>query len=592
MTDYNPPLSDMNFLLNEVLELGRIAELASFEDVSPDLIGAILNEAGRFFAEVIAPSNRIADMQGTRVENGRVLTAPAMDGLYQAYVQAGWPSLIGDPQFGGQGLPHLVGIAVEEMLQSANLSFSLLPMLTMGVTTALMQFGSDAQQTYYLPRLISGEWAGAMNLTESQAGSDLAAVKTRAVPQDGHYLITGQKIFISWGDHEFTDNIIHLVLARTPAAPAGVKGISLFIVPKNLCDANGKIERRNDVYPVSVEHKLGIHGSPTCVVNYGENGGAVGFLVGQENEGLSYMFAMMNHARLSVGLQGVSIGQLAYQKARSFAMERVQGNSDKTDGVRGIIQHPDVRRMLLLMKSQTEAGRVLTYAALSHWDLSTHGADQEMREFHRRRVDILTPIVKGWCTETANEVTSLGVQVHGGMGYIEETGAAQYLRDARIMAIYEGTNGIQALDLIGRKLLRDQGVAVRELFNDMDEIVAQCGGAGLEDIAQPTAAALARCRDAVEFIVRGAAADSHFSGAVAFDFMQLMGTTISGCLMAKSATLAHSHLRENADDQGFWLAKMNTVRFFMQQIMPRTETHLRIIQSGQAETMALNDEQF
>lgn len=591
MTDYNPPLGDMNFLLNEVLELGRIAELAAFEDISPDLVGAILNEAGRFFAEVIAPSNRIADTQGTRVENGRVLTAPAMDGLYQAYVQAGWPSLIGDPQFGGQGLPHLVGIAVEEMLQSANLSFSLLPMLTMGVTTALTQFGSDAQKAYYLHRLISGEWAGAMNLTESQAGSDLAAVKTRAVPQNDHYLITGQKIFISWGDHDFTDNIIHLVLARTPTAPAGVKGISLFIVPKNLCDANGKIEKRNDVYPVSVEHKLGIHGSPTCVVNYGENGGAVGFLVGQENEGLSYMFAMMNHARLSVGLQGVSIGELAYQKARNFAMERVQGNN-KTDGFRGIIQHPDVRRMLLLMKSQTEAGRVLTYAALSHWDLSIHSADQAVREFHHRRVDILTPIVKGWCTETANEVTSLGVQVHGGMGYIEETGAAQYLRDARIMAIYEGTNGIQALDLIGRKLLRDQGAAARELFLDMDEIVAQCRGAGLEDIAQPTAAALARCRDAVEFIVRGAAADRHFSGAVAFDFMQLMGTTISGCLLAKSATLAHGHLRENADDQGFWLAKMNTVRFFMQQIMPRTETHLRIIQSGQAETMALNDEQF
>lgn len=592
MTDYNPPLSDMQFLLNEVLELGRIAELGSFEDVSSDLVSAILNEAGRFFSEVIAPSNHIADTQGTRVEAGRVLTAPAMDGLYQAYVQAGWPSLIGDPKFGGQGLPHLVGITVEEMLQSANLSFSLLPMLTMGVTTALTQFGSDAQKAYYLPRLISGEWAGAMNLTESQAGSDLAAVKTRAVPQDDYYLITGQKIFISWGDHDFADNIIHLVLARTPDAPAGVKGISLFIVPKNLCDANGHIDKRNDVYPVRVEHKLGIHGSPTCVMNYGENGGAIGYLVGQEHEGLTCMFAMMNHARLSVGLQGVSIGELSYQKARKFALERVQGNSNNTWGNRGIIQHPDVRRMLLLMRSQTEAGRVLTYAALSHWDLSTHGADQEIREFHQRRVDLLTPIVKGWCTETANEVTSLGVQVHGGMGYIEETGAAQYLRDARIMAIYEGTNGIQALDLIGRKLMRDQGAAARELFNDMDEIVAQCGAAGLEDIAQPTAAALARCRDAVEFIVRNAAADSHFSGAVAFDFMQLMGTTISGCLLAKSATLAYRHLRGNADNQGFWVAKMNTVCFFMQQIMPRTETHLRIIQSGQAETMALNDEQF
>ncbi len=592
MTDYNPPLRDMSFLLNEVLELNNIAKLGAYDDISPDLVGAILNEAGRFFAEVVAPSNRIADAQGTRVEDGRVITAPAMDGLYRAYVEAGWPSLIGDPRFGGQGLPHLVGIAVEEMLQSANLSFSLLPMLTMGVTTALTQFGSDAQKDYYLPRLISGEWTGAMNLTESQAGSDLAAVKTRAISQEDHYLITGQKIFISWGDHDFTDNIIHLVLARTPSAPAGVKGISLFIVPKNVCDANGKIEQRNDVYPMSVEHKLGIHGSPTCVLNFGDNGGAVGYLVGRENEGLSYMFAMMNHARLSVGLQGVAIGELAYQKARNFALERVQGNGGGTGEKRTIIQHPDVRRMLLLMKSQTEAGRALTYAALSHWDLSTHGADQSVRDFHQRRVDLLTPIVKGWCTEAANEVTSLGVQVHGGMGYIEETGAAQYLRDARIMAIYEGTNGIQALDLIGRKLLRDQGTAVRELFNDMDAIVAQCRETGLADIAQSAAQALARCRDAVEYIFQGAGADGHFSGAVAFDFMQLMGTTIGGCLLAKSAALAHGHLSEKTGEQGFWLAKMNTVRFYMQQVMPRTETHLSIIQSGQTETMALRDEQF
>lgn len=590
MTDYNPPLKEMSFLINEVLNLGDIAQLPSFEDVSPDLVAAILNEAGRFFAEVVAPSNRIADTQGTRVENGRVLTAPAMEGLYQAYMQAGWPSLIGDPQFGGQGLPHLLGITVEEMLQSANLSFSLLPMLTMGVTTALTQFGSDEQKAYYLPRLISGEWAGAMNLTESQAGSDLAAVKTRALPRDDHYLITGQKIFISWGDHDFTDNIIHLVLARTPDAPAGVKGISLFIVPKNLCDAQGTIEKRNDVYPVSVEHKLGIHGSPTCVVNYGENGGAVGYLVGQENEGLSYMFAMMNHARLSVGLQGVAIGELAYQKARCFAMERVQGNGSGAG--RTIIQHPDVRRMLLLMKSQTEAGRILTYAALSHWDLSTHSVDREVRKFHQRRVEILTPIVKGWCTETANEVTSLGVQVHGGMGYIEETGAAQYLRDARIMAIYEGTNGIQALDLMGRKLLRDQGAAVQELFSDMDEIIEQCREAGLDDIAQSSAAALACSKDAVEFIFRNADTDHNFSGAVAFDFMQLMGITVGGCLLAKSAILADGHLRKNTDNQDFWLAKMNTVRFFMQQIMPRTETHLRVIQSGQTEIMALGDEDF
>jgi alkylation response protein AidB-like acyl-CoA dehydrogenase len=521
-----------------------------------------------------------------------VITAPALDGLYEAFRQAGWTSLTGDVRYGGQGLPQLLSIAVDEMYQSANMAFSLLPLLTTGVITALSRHGSEAQKNLYLPKLISGQWSGTMNLTEAHAGSDLAGVRTRAVPQGAHDLIYGQKIFISWGDHSQAENIVHLVLARRQGAPEGVKGISLFVVPKFLDDGQGGIGARNDVYPTSVEHKLGIHASPTCVLNFGDDSGAVGFLIGEENQGLVYMFAMMNHARLGVGLQGVSIAERAYQQARAFAKERLQGNAIGHPGRVAIIRHPDVRRMLMLMKSQIEAGRALAYSALAHWDFASHGVSEDVRARHQRRVDLLTPLVKGWCTEMANEVTSLGVQIHGGMGFIEETGAAQHLRDARIMAIYEGTNRIQAMDLVGRKLLRDQGEAARELLADARQVVALCHEQGLEDIAQAIARALAACDEAILALFAGGRKDPDFAGAVAFNMLLLLGTTQGGCLLAKSAALATDKLARGEGSAVFLGAKVITARFFCEQVLVRTDGYLRAIASGQTSVMALADEQF
>ncbi|MDX2349405.1 MAG: acyl-CoA dehydrogenase family protein, partial [Porticoccus sp.] len=463
MTVYNAPVDDMKFLLNNVLDMESIAQLPGYEEATPDMVDAIIEEAARFFGEVLAPTNQPADSQGSRLEGGKVITAPALDGIYQQIVEAGWPGLTGDVNYGGQGLPALLAVAVDEMSQSANMAFSLCPMLTKGVVTALSLYGSDEQKQTYLNNLVSGTWAGTMNLTEPQAGSDLAAVRTKAVPTGDHYLLSGQKIFITWGDHDYTDNIIHLVLARTPDAPEGVKGISLFVVPKFMINDDGSAGERNDVHCVGVEHKLGIHASPTCSLSFGDNGGAVGYLVGEENQGLVYMFAMMNEARLAVGLQGVSISERAYQQAVAFAKDRVQGSVPGNKKA-AIIHHPDVRRMLMLMRSLTEAGRALAYLSFAHEDYVHKLEDEEQVAFHQRRVDLLTPLVKGWCTEIGMEVTSLGVQVHGGMGFVEETGAAQHMRDARILPIYEGTNGIQALDLVGRKLARDKGQSAMELL--------------------------------------------------------------------------------------------------------------------------------
>ena len=584
MTEYRAPVQEIGFLLKDILQLEAIAELPGFEEVSSDLVDAILDEAGRYFAEVFAPTNQQADIEGTRIEGQEVITAPVLDGLYSSFREAGWPSLTGDPEYDGQGMPHLLGFAVDELVQSANMSFSLLPMLTMGVITALEKFGSDAQKKLYLPKLITGEWTGSMNLTESQAGSDLAAIRTKAIPQGDHYLISGQKIFISWGDHGYTDNIVHLVLARTPDAPAGVKGISLFVVPKFLSEEDGSLGQRNDVYPVSVEHKMGIHASPTCVMSYGDNDGAIGYLIGEENQGLMYMFSMMNHARLAVGLEGVSISERAYQQAVHYAKDREQG------GV--LIRHPDVRRMLMTMKALTEGARALAYSAMMHWDFDLHASAEEDRARHQRRVELLTPLVKGWCTEIANEVTSLGVQVHGGMGFIEETGAAQYMRDARIMAIYEGTNGIQAMDLVGRKLLRDQGAAAEELLADMAENIAACRAQGLDEIANSLARCVERCQQGVAFLFSGASTDKELPGSVAFNLLMLMGTTAAASLMAKSAAVATAKLAAGDDQSAFLEAKVCTVRFFAEQISPRTEMYLSAILSGSEATMALADEQW
>ena len=591
MTVYKAPVDEMSFLINQVLGMDKIAQLPGYEEATPDMVDAILSEAARFFGEVVAPTNQPADQQGSHLDGTTVITAPVLDGIYQQLTESGWTSLTGDVEYGGQGLPMLLSVAVDEMSQSANMSFGLCPMLTKGVVTALDMYGSDEQKALYLPKLVSGEWAGTMNLTEPQAGSDLAAVRTKAVPEGDHYRLSGQKIFITWGDHDYTDNIIHLVLARTPDAPEGVKGISLFVVPKFLINEDGSRGERNDVYCVGLEHKMGIHASPTCSLSFGDNDGAVGYLVGEENQGLVYMFAMMNEARLAVGLQGVSISERAYQQAAAYAKDRVQGSAPGVSKAT-IIHHPDVRRMLMQMRALTEGARALAYCALAHEDHAFKETDEAESAYHQRRVDLLTPLVKGWCTEIGMEVTSLGVQVHGGMGFVEETGAAQHMRDARILPIYEGTNGIQSMDLVGRKIARDKGVAAGELMKDLLPVVAEARTAGLVQMADALEYSLAACQQAVESLFAQATGDWTAPGAAAYNLMMLMGTTVAGALMAKSAIVA---VGLNASGEGngvFNNSKITTTRFFAEQIMPRNQAYLATIKAGSASVMALDIEAF
>src|SRR5689334_20186112 len=478
---YAAPLEDMRFVLDTVTPLaGAPLEGA----VERDVVDAILGEAARFAAAELDPLNQKADRIGSVLENGIVRTPPGLREAYQRYVEAGWMGLQCDPDYGGQGLPVSLAAAAVEMWNSACMGWALCPLLNFGAIELLQAHGSEEQKRLYLGKLISGEWTGTMNLTEPQAGSDLGALRTRAEPAHDerwgeHYRISGQKIFITYGDHDLTPNIVHMVLARTPDAPPGSKGISLFLVPKFLVKEDGSLGERNDIRVVSLEHKLGINASPTCVLAYGDNGGAVGYLIGEENRGLECMFTMMNNARLNVGLQGVAIAERAYQQARDFARQRVQGKpvTAKDAGNHPIIEHPDVRRMLLQMRAQTEAMRALAYYTAGAIDRARHHPDAETRAAHQRRVDLLIPVVKAWSTDAGVEIASIGMQVHGGMGFIEETGAAQHLRDARIAPIYEGTNGIQANDLVGRKLLRDKGMAAKELIAEMRALDAPLAGA-------------------------------------------------------------------------------------------------------------------
>ncbi|MFA5493844.1 MAG: acyl-CoA dehydrogenase [Porticoccaceae bacterium] len=582
MSDYRAPVMELAFVLKHVAGLDSVAALPGFDSLDDDLVTAILDEAGRFSEERVAPTNQQADRQGTGLENRQVVTAPALDGLYQAYREGGWPGLTGDTAHGGQGLPQTLGFAVQEILQSANTAFALLPMLTQGVITALGRYGSAEQQALYLPKLTSGEWAGTMNLTEPQAGSDLGQVKTRAEREGDHYRLFGQKIFITWGDQPYTDNIVHLVLARTPDAPAGVKGISLFIVPKFLVTAEGGIGERNDVYPIGVERKLGIHASPTCTMAYGDNGGAIGYLVGDENQGLKYMFAMMNHARLAVGLQGVSLAERACQHALGYARERLQGTRQDRGPV-AIAEHPDVRRMVLTMQALTQAGRALALSAMHHFDHATHSADDSERARHQQRVDLLTPLVKGWCTEIVNEVTSLAVQVHGGMGFIEETGVAQYYRDARILAIYEGTNGIQALDLVGRKLLANGGEYATDLLRDLRDIVGGCRAAGLDPLADRLEQALGLATDGVRATLTAAQGDPDYAGAVAFNLLMLLGTSAAGCYLAKGAAKAAELSAAEPAASTFYQRKIVVARVFAEQVLPRClGYHQAVLAGGEA----------
>jgi alkylation response protein AidB-like acyl-CoA dehydrogenase len=563
--------------------------MPGYEEVGSDMVEAIIPEAAKFFEQEVAPNNWDADTQPAHLKDGQVITAPMLAGAYQQMVEAGWCGISGNPKYDGAGFPGVVDVAVQEMLQSANMGFSLLPMLTRGVIHALNLYGTDEQKDTYLANLISGVWSGTMNLTEPQAGTDLSAVKTKAVPQGDHFLISGQKIYITWGDHELAENIIHLVLARTPDAPAGNQGISLFLVPKYLINADGSLGERNDVKPVGVEHKLGIHSSPTCTLQFGDQGGAVGYLVGPENQGLMCMFSMMNNARLSVGHQGVGIGERAYQQAVAYASERVQGKVAGVEGKAPIIHHPDVKRMLMQMRALTEAGRALSFYAIAQEDRSHHHSDEQVRAKSARAVEVLTPLVKGWCTESSMESTSLGVQVHGGMGFIEETGAAQHMRDARILPIYEGTNGIQALDFIGRKCLRDGGEGVNELLAEMAATVSASKTDSLQvaELIKSLEMALEQCRQALAYVLGHA----EQSPAVAYNYMMLFGNSVSFWLLTKLAVAAQAELDAGAEDR-YYNQKLATARFFASQILTRNNAYLASLQQGAETIVELGAEDF
>ena len=592
MADYSFPYKDAAFVIDELIEFDRLCQEAGLEEVNGELVQAILEEASRLAADVIAPLNVVGDQKGATLDEVGVRETPGFADAYRQYAEGGWASLPFDEEYGGQGMPKIVGTATEEIWQSANLSFSLCPLLTHGAVDALEQHGSDELKALYLPKMISGEWTGTMCLTEPQAGSDLAAVATRAVPEGDHYRLSGQKIFITWGDHQMTDNVIHLVLARLPDAPPGVKGISLFLVPKFLLDDNGEPAERNDVHCVSVEHKLGIHASPTCVMSFGDKGGAIGYLVGKENRGLMAMFTMMNVARQSVGLQGLSVSSRSYQQALAWARERLQGT--RSDGSRyPIIEFPDVRRMLMLMKSGTEAMRALAYVAAAEIDRSRLAKDPAQAARHFARVELFTPIVKGWLTEMSQELTSYGIQIHGGMGFVEETGSAQYYRDARITTIYEGTTAIQANDLVGRKTLANDGEVLALLLDDVEATAtALAADAELASLGAALAQSIEAARTARQWLLGRAREDRDVAGAASVNFLMLLGYVCGGWLMGQSALKASARLASGSGDTAFLKAKLVTARFYCEHLLPRAGACLATIEAGPESMMALTVDQF
>jgi len=597
MSTYAAPIRDMKFVINELVGLDQISALPGCEEVTPDLVDAVLEEAGKFAAGVLDPLNKAGDRTGARLDNNVVTAAPGFKEAFRQFSEGGWTGLNCDPQFGGQGLPHIISAQTSEMWNSANMSFCLCPMLTAGVVAALMRHGSDQQKALYLPHLVSGKWTGTMNLTEPQAGSDLAAVRTRAVPEGDHYRLHGTKIFITWGEHDMAENIIHMVLARTPDAPEGVKGISLFVVPKFLVNRDGSLGKRNDVKCVSIEHKLGIHGSPTCVMAYGDADGAIGYLVGEENRGLEFMFTMMNVARLEVGIEGVAIAERAYQHALEYARTRVQG---REIGVKGgdrvtIIHHPDVRRMLMSMKAQTEAMRAIATLASAYLDKALLHPDKSERARNQALFDLLTPVVKGWCTEQCVEIASIGVQVHGGMGFVEETGAAQYLRDARITTIYEGTTGIQANDLIGRKIAYEKGVTIKLMIAEMralDGELAKVTHPGIAVIRRSLSEGVAALTEATDWLLVTFPHNMKAAAAGAVPFLKLFGVVAGGWQMARAALIAKRRLDENAESYDFYRAKIGTARFYAEHVLPLAQACKQEIVNGSTSVLALEEAQF
>jgi len=572
MSAYRAPLKDMRFVLNHLAGLAEVAKLPGYGEATPDTVDAILEEASRFASEVLDPINFSGDREGSKWSQGEVRTPNGFREAYEKFCAGGWNALPFEAEWGGQGLPKLVSTPVQEMWKSANLSFSLCPLLTQGAIEALLLRGSDEVKKTYLPNMVEGKWTGTMNLTEPQAGSDLSLVKTRAERAGDHYLISGQKIFITYGEHDMAENIVHLVLARTPDAPAGTKGISLFVVPKFI---GGK---RNAAKCASIEHKLGIHASPTAVMVYDK---AVGYLVGEENRGLEYMFIMMNAARFAVGLEGVAIAERAFQRALAFARERVQGRDlAGSPGAVPIIRHPDVRRMLMLMKSQAEAMRALAYTTAAAMDF----AAKTQSKAHQAFVELMIPVVKGWCTETGIEIASLGVQVHGGMGFVEETGAAQYLRDARITTIYEGTTGIQAMDLVGRKIARDGGATAKAWLAELKKLDAPLSD--FPQIRKALGDGVKAVEDCVEFIIGAKDPRHQFAGAV--PFLKLMGIVAGGWQMARAALAA----AKGTGDESFDKAKIATARFYADHVLVQAPALRNTVINGAADVMALSEDEF
>ena len=582
---YTAPVKDLYFACTELADLAGVQQLPGFEEASPDLLRAILEEAGRFAGEVLAPLNHTGDREGVRLEGGQTITAEGWKSAYAGFIEGGWNGLPFPEEFGGQNLPWLVTTATHEIWESANMSFALCPLLTQSAIEAILDHASEEQRQTYLGKLVSGEWTGTMNLTEPQAGSDLAAVRTRAVPDGDHYLISGQKIFITYGDHDLTENIIHLVLARTPDAPEGVKGISLFIVPKFLADPDGNWTVPNDIETVSLEHKLGIHACPTAVLGYGPGKGAVGYLVGEENRGLMYMFTMMNLARHAVGVQGYAVAERAYQKAVQHAAERFQGKAiDKPDGDRvAIIYHPDIQRNLWTQKCRNEALRALGLVSASCMDKAHSHPEEETRTAAADMVEILTPIVKAYSTELGLENVSMALQVHGGMGFIEETGAAQFYRDQRITPIYEGTTGIQALDLSGRKLVRDEGQMTLRVIDYIRQDVAGFDAIG-EEMARILDDALDSLVTAANLLVNRSPGAIREVAAVAEPYLRLWGVVACGWLMAKSAHRAACLLDDGAGDENlgaeFLKTKIRCAEYYFASEMPQVSSLLAFIRNA------------
>ncbi|MCR9255347.1 MAG: acyl-CoA dehydrogenase [Alphaproteobacteria bacterium] len=591
MIPYSAPLQDMRFVMQNIAGLDQVAALPGYEMAERDLVDQILEEANKLASDVLAPLNMSGDQEGASIENGVVRTPGGFSDAYKQFIEGGWNGVPFEEEFGGQGLPWLVQTALHEMWQAANMSFGLCPLLTQGAIEAITAHGTEQQKAVYLTKLIEGTWTGTMNLTEPQAGSDVGALKTKATPNGDHYLIQGTKIYITYGDHDFSENIVHLVLARLPGAPAGTRGISLFVVPKFLPNEDGTPGKRNDLRAVSIEHKLGIHGSPTCVMSYGDDGGAVGYLLGEENKGMACMFTMMNNARLAVGLQGLAISERSYQQAVGYARDRVQSRSiEGSSGPVSIIQHPDVRRMLMEMRAKIEAMRAMTYWTAALLDHANANPEPEAQHKAQMLVDLMTPICKAWCTDQGVGLTSIGVQVHGGMGFVEETGAAQHYRDARINPIYEGTNAIQANDLLGRKLIGHGGASMYLLLGEIKgDLAAMEDGSAIKTALLRS---LADLEEATTFMMETFPHDRARAAAGAVPYLDLVATVIGGWLMGRSAAIAAAQAPGVNGDGRFLAGKAVSARYYADYVLPQTGSLKTAIMNGADGVLGLDLDLF